>query len=93
MHPALNTLRNALAYARFGDDDVRDATLNLVDELGTDLQPEYEPGTTVEEAVTELEGAMASADVSMEDIDAAIKKAKEEPTTEDDEPPTEGSAS
>lgn len=86
MHPVIQTLKNALGYAKFADGDVRDATLELVDQIGTDLAPEYEQGTAVDEAVNNLETALNNTDSASEDTDAAIKNA--DPSTGVEDEPT-----
>lgn len=91
MHPVIQTLKNALAYAKFADDDVRDATLELVDQIGTDLAPEYEQGSTVDDAVNVLEEALNNTDSVSEDTDAAIADgarsvSPKDDTSEDDIP-------
>jgi hypothetical protein len=76
MHPAIQTLRNALGYAKFKNDEIRDSTLNLVTTIGHELQTEeYEPGAAVESAQNQLEDALNNADNASEAVDIAIENA------------------
>lgn len=90
MHPVIQTLKNALGYAKFADGDVRDATLELVDQIGADLQPDYEQGSTVDEAVNTLEEALNNTDSVSEETDAAIKEGARSasPKDSDEDEPT-----
>lgn len=86
MHPAMQTLRNALAYAKFSDGDLRDATLEVVDQIGVELQEEdYELGPQAEGAVAELETCLNNIDSSSEATDEAIRTAASEAGEEDEE--------
>jgi hypothetical protein len=87
MHPTIAAIKNALGYAKFSDGDVKDATLNLVTQLGDDLDPgnvDYEPGSMVEAAQKELEEALNNTDSSSEDTDDAIRNASTEDDDEDE---------
>lgn len=94
MHPAIQTLRNALAYAYFKTDDIKDETLDLVDKIGIDLDvanADYEPGPDVVEAVDTLEQTLNETDSATEDTNAALAEAKGD-AVEDEEEEQQGTA-
>lgn len=85
MHPVMAAIKNALGYAKFTNEDVKDATIELVEQAGVDLQgDDYEPGTTVEQAMTTLNEALDSTDLVTEETNAAIKNADASDLTDEE---------
>lgn len=87
MIEALKQLQNAMAYAQFTDKEIKQAALQLLKELDTELTAEdYEPGTAIEEAAATLETALNNTDSRIEDASIHSNRIDEE----DDENPLAG---
>ena len=89
MHKTMTKLKNALGYVKFANDELGDAIIEVIDQLGIDLATaDYEEGTEVELAITELEDVLNGIDSADEDVSEVISKAKqgelEEGEEEDD---------
>lgn len=68
---ALDTLKKALAYARFEDPSIKAGVNDVVDQLQTELSGEqYEEGTAVEEATATLVSALDATDTRKEEAAA-----------------------
>lgn len=79
MHSTIQALKNALAYAKFNDSELKEATEKLVEEIGKDLDEElYEPSPDTVTAESELNSAMNNLDESVEGINATIQRVKDE---------------
>src|SRR4051812_3976230 len=79
MIEAIKQLQEALAYARFEDDEIKRTTENLLNELDRELTSEdYEEGPEVETATSALADALTATDTQKEERVAAEKTAKEE---------------
>lgn len=88
MHPAIQTLKNALGYAKFADPDLKEAVDGLVDQVGSELEDEsYEQGSGVELAMREVEDVLNRTDSSIEDTDEAIRNADASDEVEEVEEP------
>jgi hypothetical protein len=70
MISSLNAIKQALAYARFEDVNIKTAVNGLVDELQTELTGEqYEEGTAVEQATAILTASMDATDSQKEEAE------------------------
>jgi hypothetical protein len=70
MISSLNAIKQALAYARFEDANIKTAVNGLVDELQTELTGEqYEEGTAVEQATAILTASMDATDSQKEEAE------------------------
>lgn len=68
MIDAIKQLQNALGYARFEDDAIKTASLRLLQELDTELTGEdYDPGSAVVEATTQLVDKIDTTDSTKEE--------------------------
>jgi hypothetical protein len=67
MIEAIKQLQNALGYAKFEDEAIKKASLNLLRELDTDLTAEdYEPGSAIEDATVTLTETIDATDSQKE---------------------------
>lgn len=71
MHHTLQVLKTAMAHATFTNEDVESATLELITELGNDLEGDeasYLPGVRVDRAESDLQVALNDADDEAEEV-------------------------
>lgn len=86
MIEAIKQLQNALAYAKFEDEAIKKASLNLLRELDTDLSAEdYEPGSAIDDATASLADAIDNTDSQKEE-----KKVSEDDDSDEDYDEFEG---
>jgi len=86
MHPVLRAVKQGLAYAKFENSEIKDATLKLIDDIGIDLDSnnnDWEQPTHIDEGVVTLEHAISNYDASQEAINDVIDKSKSDPVEED----------
>jgi hypothetical protein len=74
MIKSLDAIKQALAYAKFEDSNIKVAVNGLVDELQVELTGEqYDEGTAVEDATSVLVAALDATDTQKEEAEAVVE--------------------
>lgn len=71
MHPAMKTIKSALAYAKFESPDIKESAIKLIETCGTDLDVpnlDWEQSNQVDRAIKEVEDSISEYDGKREAI-------------------------